>query len=362
MEIKLLKTETEYEAALTRIEALMDAEPGSAQEDELELLALLVEKYEDEHYPIDLPDPVEAIKFRMEQQGLSRKDMIQFLGSQSKVSEVLNYKRPLSLSMIRALNEGLDIPAEVLLQRPDRHEIKPTVSEQDRAVHADVYANCRQLIEELNQNALQEWLSKTRQLAMEQDLPAFDRDRLNEGLFRELTRLSSYSAGPQMACELLNKTGIHLVAQSATFKTNLDGACFYTPQERPVIALTLRSDRLDRFWFILFHQLAHLYLHLDEKTATFFDSIECIFDKTAPAEEEQVNKLLREYLIPLEVWENIVLIGLETKDKAHLDYLVRSSNISPEIISIRIRLEGEEDIYAQLFTPKKVSENLEVYE
>ena len=100
---------------LARIETLMDAQPGSAEEDELELLALLVEKYEAEHYPIDPPDPVEAIKFRMDQEALTAKDMIQFLGSQSKVSEVLNYKRPLSLTMIRKLQTGLGIPAEVLL-------------------------------------------------------------------------------------------------------------------------------------------------------------------------------------------------------------------------------------------------------
>ena len=121
MKIKILKTEDEYEAALARIESLMDAEPGSSQEEELELLVLLVENYEAEHYPIDLPDPVEAIKFRMDQEGLTPKDMIQYLGSQSKVSEVLNHKRTLSLSMMRALNQGLGIPGEVLLQPPRRH-------------------------------------------------------------------------------------------------------------------------------------------------------------------------------------------------------------------------------------------------
>jgi len=119
MNIKILKTEIEYDAALERIDSLMDAERGSLEEEELELLAILVEKYEQEYFPIDLPDPVEAIKFRMEQEGLSRKDMIEYLGSQSKVSEVLNYKRPLSLTMIRALSDGLNIPAEVLIQRPE---------------------------------------------------------------------------------------------------------------------------------------------------------------------------------------------------------------------------------------------------
>ena len=121
MDIKILKNEAEYEAALVRMDALMDAATGSPEEEELELLAVLVEKYEEEHYPIEYPDPVEAIKFRMEQEGLEPKDMIKYLGSQSKVSEVLNYKRSLSLAMIRELNQGLDIPAEVLLQNPGQN-------------------------------------------------------------------------------------------------------------------------------------------------------------------------------------------------------------------------------------------------
>ena len=121
MEAKVIKTEEEYQAALAHIESLMDAAPGSAQEQELELFSVLIEKFEDENYPIGLPDPVEAIKFRMEQQGLTRKDLIPYMGSQSKVSEVLNGKRSLSLAMMRSLHEGLGIPAEVLLQEPGRN-------------------------------------------------------------------------------------------------------------------------------------------------------------------------------------------------------------------------------------------------
>lgn len=116
--IKIIKTEKEYEEALARIDALMDATPGSAREEELELITLLVEKYEEDHFPIGTPDPVEAIKFRMEQQGLEPKDLLPYLGSQSKVSEVLNHKRLLSLTMIRNLHEGLGIPLEVLIQKP----------------------------------------------------------------------------------------------------------------------------------------------------------------------------------------------------------------------------------------------------
>ena len=119
MNIKVIKTEAEYEEALERVNALMDATPDSPEEEELEVLVLLIEKYEKEHYPIDLPNPIDAIKFEMDQQGLSYKDMQQYLGSASKVSEVLSGKRPLSLTMIRKLYKGLGIPYEVLLVRTD---------------------------------------------------------------------------------------------------------------------------------------------------------------------------------------------------------------------------------------------------
>lgn len=112
---KLLKTEKDYNEALKRIDELFDAEPGTPDADELDLLCALVELYEKEHYPIEAPDPVEAIKFRMEQEGLSNEDMVQYLGSKSRISEVFSHKRNLSISMIRKLVAGLHIPAEVLI-------------------------------------------------------------------------------------------------------------------------------------------------------------------------------------------------------------------------------------------------------
>ena len=118
MRIKILKNEKEYENALRLAENLVATDPAldTQEGDELELLAVLIEKYEDEHYPIELPDAIAAINFRMEQQGLVQKDLIPYIGSASKVSKVLNGKRPLTLKMIRALHSGLGIPATVLLK------------------------------------------------------------------------------------------------------------------------------------------------------------------------------------------------------------------------------------------------------
>lgn len=115
---KVIKSEHDYELTLGRIEALMDSEPNTPEGDELELLTALVEIYERERFPIGLPEPIEAIRFRMEQGGLQQQDLVPYVGSRSKVSEILSRKRPLSLRMIRALHRGLGIPAEVLLQEP----------------------------------------------------------------------------------------------------------------------------------------------------------------------------------------------------------------------------------------------------
>ena len=112
---RLLKTESDYTEALKRVDELFDSEPGTPEAEELELLVALVELYEREHFPIDAPDPVAAIQFRMEQEGLSNEDMIKYLGSKSRVSEVFSRKRGLSISMIRKLVAGLNIPAEALL-------------------------------------------------------------------------------------------------------------------------------------------------------------------------------------------------------------------------------------------------------
>lgn len=115
MHIRPIRTEQDYERGLARVEQLMDAEPDTPEGDELDVLATLIEAFEDKHFPVDTPDPVEAILFRMEQMGLTRKDLEPYIGSRYRVSEVLNRKRDLSISMIRRLHEGLNIPLENLI-------------------------------------------------------------------------------------------------------------------------------------------------------------------------------------------------------------------------------------------------------
>ncbi len=116
MEIKPIKNEKDYNEALERLEVIFDAKLGTPESDELEVLGILIEKYEDMHFPIGLPDPIEAIKFRMEQMGYNQSDLAKIVGLKSRASEILNRKRKLSLEMIRQLHERLNIPTDVLIQ------------------------------------------------------------------------------------------------------------------------------------------------------------------------------------------------------------------------------------------------------
>ena len=116
MNVKPIKTKKDYQKALGRMELIFDAKKGSSEGDELEVLGILIEKYEDEHFPIGFPDPIEAIKFRMEQMGYNQSDLARVVGLKSRASEILNKKRKLSLEMIRQLHNRLSIPTEVLVQ------------------------------------------------------------------------------------------------------------------------------------------------------------------------------------------------------------------------------------------------------
>ena len=118
-EVKPIRSKRDYEAALKEVERLWGAKLGTREGDRLDVLATLIDAYETEHYPMDPPDPIEAIKFRMEQKGLTRRDLEQIIGTRTRIAEVLNRKRGLSIAMIRRLHERLGISAEVLI-RPSR--------------------------------------------------------------------------------------------------------------------------------------------------------------------------------------------------------------------------------------------------
>lgn len=145
MDVKPIKTEKDYQAALEEIEHLFDVEPNTPEGDRLEVLVTLVEAYESKHHPIFPPDPVEAIKYHLESRGLSRRDLEPYIGSRARVSEILNRRRRLTLRMIRNLEAGLGIPAEILIQ-PYNHapageeseEVPECVAERSEPLHRRV--------------------------------------------------------------------------------------------------------------------------------------------------------------------------------------------------------------------------------
>ena len=388
MEPRVLKREADYEAALAYVETLMDAAPGSPEEEELEVFALLVDTYEQTHYPIDLPDPIEAIKFRMEQQDLLQKDLVRYIGSQSKVSEVLNRRRPLSLTMIRALHEGLGIPAEVLLQESgegisedcyDRRDFPFTAmfkrgyfaqfrgslpearlrSEALLGRFFSVFGNttpqpvlCRRTDRNQDINALVAWQAQALRLAQAEaeQVPDYDARTVDDVVLRALVKQSYFSTGPKNARELLNRCGIHLIVLRHLPQTYLDGASFIAPWGRPVVGLTLRYDRLDNFWFTLLHELAHIRLHLHQAGVAFFDETWHVGIETAQtsedAREREANALAQELLIPAEIWEQKRSNLPTSRSEDAVRQTAEELRISPAIVAGRIRWETQD--YAQL--------------
>jgi len=373
---KIIKTEEEYESTLERIDALMDAVPDTPEGDELELLVTLVELYEEKVYPIALPDPVSAIRFRMEQQGLKQKDLISFFGSRSKVSEVLSGKRQLSLTMIRKLHSHLGIPAEVLLQEPGAELPEPPgdlqwdkfplgeMINRNWIDFSGTLADAKEQAEELitswsaplgdfafqqsaqlrqhvrgngraDDYALTAWRIRISLLAMEQDLPIYQPGTINHEFAHELVKLSFLKDGPLLAREFLQKKGICFVVEPHLAKTHLDGAALRLPNGTPVIALTLRYDRIDNFWFTLCHELAHLALHQGEDGwEVFLDDLET---RDVNDIEKQADRWAAEALIPEKIWSKSGLNGRPT-----VSAVVRFSDkyrVHPAIPAGRIRRE-----------------------
>lgn len=378
-DIKLIKTKDDYEKILKRIDEIFEAEPGTPAGDELELLTKLVEIYEEEKYPIDLPSPVTAIKFRMEQQRLKSKDLIPFIGSKSKVSEVLSGKRALSLNMIRKLHEGLGIPAEVLIQESGKELPDSSIMEHGinfpftemfrRGWFKDFYNGtlneAKELKEELiikfiglfnindfaisyNRKSesqaepenindiLMAWRIRVMNKAITEKLPAWNKEVLTDEFFFELAKLSYFQEGPKLAKEFLNKTGIHFVIEQHLDKTHLDGSSMLMPDGSPLIALTLRYDRLDSFWFTLFHELAHVQKHLTEIKMAYFDDM---FNEMNKKIEKEADAYAKQMLIQDSLWKSS---GLRiTSSTAEIKAFASQLRINPAIPAGRLRYENK---------------------
>lgn len=379
--IKPIRTEADYEAALQRIDSLMEAEAETPEADELEVLATLVELYEEKHFPIGWPNPIEAIRFRMDQAGLAARDLIPLLGSRAKVSEVLSGKRSLTLQMIRALHEHLRIPAEVLLRQPgaslpeipmDLDWSRFPLAAMAKLGWIEPGRNLKDQAEEIirdlmkraggaealptalyrkndgaRQNAkmdayaLKAWCYQLLAEARSTALPStYRQGSITQDFARNLVRLSWLQEGPRLAKEFLANHGIHLIYLPHLPRTHLDGAALKLPDETPVIGLTLRYDRLDNFWFCLCHELAHVTLHMQKgMDEAFFDDLSLgdVEEVETDDKEAEADQWAQEVLIPAEVWA-----ASSVKEQATPTAVVELAHelgIHPAIVAGRVRKE-----------------------
>ncbi len=376
---RVIKNAAEYEEALAEVERLVgrDPAPGTPDADRLELLALLVQNYEARLAPPRSPDPVEAIRFRMEQQGLTQRGLIPFIGSRSKVSEVLSGKRPLTLSMIRALHRGLGIPAESLLQEHNTDVLDSSDIEWDRFPVREMVARgwvkglstvepyepedvIRRFMRPLGgvQSAIPALYKKTKVRAgrtldryalaawtlriviRATEKPLRSRSTLGtvtDAFMREVAQLSWSARGPLLAEEFLGRHGIALIIEPHLSRTRLDGAAILPEIGRPVIGLTIRHDRLDNFWYCLMHELAHVALHVKAAGEGFYDDLDT--EDLEDHREHEADDMAREALVPSATWTESPARVLRSPEAAQ--HLAERLRIHPAIVAGRMRYEAK---------------------
>jgi HTH-type transcriptional regulator/antitoxin HigA len=369
-----IKTDADYKVALREIEQLIDsnARAGTPAGDRLGLLTLLVEDYERRQIQELVVDPVEAIKFRMEQMNLSPRDLVPLIGSRSKVSEILSRKRPLTLSMVRALNKGLGIPAKSLVQEQSlfaleedaidwsRFPIEEMISrgwiEREHSLRkhpklilndffsvlgsgwtpAAFYKRTQYIrsARTMDQYALTAWKARVCQRALsEKPATTFDREKLDLGFLNELSHLSTLQDGPRHCKEYLAAVGISFIVEPQLSDTYLDGAAMLLMPDHPIVALTLRHDRVDNFWFVLMHELVHVWKHLNNDMIVVFDDLDVENDDNE--QEREADLWAGEALIPSAEWSRSPARSLRTPEAA--EHLARKLRIHPAIVAGRIR-------------------------
>ena len=381
--IKPIRSETDYDAALARIFELMDTEPDSPKGDEFGVLVDLVELYESKHVPMGYPNPIAAIEFRMDQASLRPRDLVSFIGSRAKVSEILSGKRAITMPMARALHEHLGIPADVLLREPDvdlnnpladiewgRFPVKSMAKSGWIPDGPDLAGCAEQIMRDLinraggldvagaalyrkngharanaktDPYALKAWCWQVLARANE-DRPTADYERgtVTLDFLTKVARLSWSEDGPRLAKELLAKNGIPLVTERHLPKTYLDGVALRLGDGRPVIGLTLRYDRIDDFWFCLLHELAHVGRHMDnDRGAAFVDdfTLRKLGGRREDPREAQADEWAEEALVPRTVWE-----ASAVRDRATTMAVMNLANalqVHPAIVAGKVRYERQ---------------------
>lgn len=392
MEIRVIKAKDDYHVVLHEAERLVakDPMPDTADANRLELLTVLIEDYEKRAFPLDAPDPIEAIEFRMDEQGLRQKDLIPLIGSRSRVSEVLARKRPLTIQMIRSLSLGLGIPVETLIAEPAPTKTSPVLEPVDfewkkfplkdmekrgwlaslktkanasaeeivRAFLAQVSSTAPVMfrrrfrgeeIDERSYYTALAWtarvLIRARDESRRRSIGKFDPSKINSQVFRDLAQLSWFAEGPRLAIEFLAKHGIATIIEPKLANTLIDGVAMLSEAGNPVIGLTLRYDRADYFWFTLLHEVAHVCHHLNTPEEAFIDRLENMGTKQLA--EKEANRVARESFVPRGVWKrsNAFL----SPSKEHILELADELHIHPAMAVGRLHYEtGRFDSFRDL--------------
>ena len=389
--VRAIRSEEAYDAALARITELMDALSGpEGQVDdvdapnrlELDVLTDLVELYEERRHPIGFPDPVSAIIFRMDQANLTPRDLVPFIGSRAKVSEVLAGKRAITMSIARALHQHLEIPADVLLQEPEASlpDTMPGIEYARFPLRVmakvgwiphvqDLKEHAEELITDLMERAggrafaaaplyrkndshrvnaktddytLRAWCWQVLAQAREnQSSVDYQTGVVTPELLRQVARMSVLDDGAIKARDLLVQHGVGVEYVGHLPRTHLDGAALRLANGRPVIGLTLRYDRIDNFWFTVLHELAHIGLHLgdcSEETGFVDDhSLRGVQSVGSDTTEQEADRLAQDALIPPEIWGEGEILA-EPAPMAVLS-MAWEAQVHPAIVAGRVRYE-----------------------
>ena len=378
--IKIIKTEEDYRNALKLIEELVERDPesGTVDADHLVLLTALVKDYESKTFPEHLPDPIEAIKFRMEQEDLKPVDLVPYIGSAGRVSEVLSGKRQLTIDMVRALSTGLGIPAKVLIQKPSRdfesqnwdttlvktmerrgYFGEKTLKDGSKSeLISSFFSSFGQLqpaalyrktnfrsAPRTDNNALLAWGARVVQKASKIKVSTkYKNGTVDLSFMRTVIQLSTKDTGPLLVRDYLKQHGIKLVIEPHLPKTHLDGAVLLADKDNPVIGLTIRHDRPDNFWFTLMHELAHVALHRDNDVESFYD--EGLQDKDGievDSKEEEADILAEESILPKSKWETSA--ARTTPNQFSTEDLASELGIQTAVIAGMIRFKHQNFYY-----------------
>lgn len=394
MDLKVIRTEQQYSEYLEEVQALISEAPklNSKKSERLELLTVLLEAYENSKYPVESPDPIDAIQFRMNEKGLKQADLIKYFGTSSRVSEVLNRKRPLTVQMIRALTIGLGISAETLVgasmpDNPGRNKpidwSKFPIKEMARRGWiANVRRKADNNIEEIvrgyifdaglqfgsasfrkslsgeaesptSRYALYAWLARIIQKsrAHRKGLPGYSEDVFSAEFLKELAQLSRFEKGPVLAIEILQQSGVSVVIEPSLKGTLLDGAALKDSDGTPIIGLTLRYDRVDYFWFTLIHEVAHIWRHVNDDVVIMDD----LDSSSEDSKEAEANRLASEAFIPRVQWKRSE--AFRSPSKSSIERYAKDLKIHPAIVAGRLRKEsGNYSMFTDLVGQGKIRE------